>query len=628
MRVNQELSWLHFNRRVLEQTRRADFPLMERVRFLQIWASNLDEFFAARVSRPFLEERGTPAYQELLREARAQVDSASEAYRTFLHALEEHGIRVVPVSSLSREELDYFGAFLAEEVAPRTDRLRADAVREVRTEALYFATGQGVLEHLIRLPDILPRLIEIPGRPGTYVRLGELLRVRSDLFLEGRDLELHELRVIRLAAIDQLGLDWEDLPAALETRLDGRPSHLEVEKNFPLHWSESIRIALGLEADEVFRVDPPLDLRMVQTLVEDAPSRLKFAPLRAWMVPGFSKDPFSRIARRDQMIFHPYHGYDAVEDFARAAARDPEVTAVRATLYRVGDDNVLAESLIDAARAGKDVAVLLEARARFDELQNLEWGLRFQNSGVRVLPLPPRKVHAKAIWVRRGRREFAHLGTGNYNTRNARLYTDFSLFTADSRLTRDVKRFFDALEKGHEPRMGQLRTGNAIRRLLVSHIRAESHPRGHVILKFNHVTDRQVQEALRAAAKAGARVDVLARTTLTEVAPGVNARSVVGRFLEHARAAAFRNRGRWLVYAGSLDAMPRNFDRRYELFFPVVDAEARRLVLGELRAQVEDDVNSFVLHEDGTEEVRWGGTRDAQRPDDHRRHRAPRPAAQ
>ena len=131
------------------------------------------------------------------------------------------------------------------------------------------------------------------------------------------------------------------------------------------------------------------------------------------------------------MIFHPYQGYDAVEDFARAAARDPEVTAMRATLYRVGDDNVLAESLIEASRAGKDVAVLLEARARFDELQNLEWGLRFQNSGVRVLPLPSRKVHAKAIWIQRGRREFVHLGTGNYNTRNARLYTDFSLFTAD-----------------------------------------------------------------------------------------------------------------------------------------------------------------------------------------------------
>ena len=619
--IEQELSWLRFNRRVLEQTRRPDFPLMERVRFLAIWASNLDEFFAARISRPFLEERGTAAYQSLLQEAHGQADAASETYRSLLDELESHAIRVVPVSTLTREELDYFGAFLAEEVAPRTDVLRADAVREVRTEALYFATGLGVLEHLVRLPDSLPRLLEIPGRDGTYVRLGELLRLRSDLFLEGRDLELHELRVIRLAAIDQLGLDWEDLPAALETRLDGRPSHLEVEKNFPPHWAESIRIALGLEASEVFRIEPPLDLRMVSTLVDHAPAPLKFTRLRTWLVPGFSKDPFSRIARRDQMLFHPYQGYDAVEDFARAAARDPEVTAMRATLYRVGDDNVLAESLIEASRAGKDVAVLLEARARFDELQNLEWGLRFQNSGVRVLPLPSRKVHAKAIWVLRGRREFVHLGTGNYNTRNARLYTDFSLFTADPALTHDVKRFFDALEQGKPPRMTELRTGTAIRRLLLDRIRAEAHPGGHLIFKFNHVTDTQILTALRNAARAGARVDLVARTTLTEVAAGVHAKSLVGRFLEHARVAAFKNGGRWLVFAGSLDAMPRNFDRRYELFFPVKDPAARRMVLSELRAQVADDVNSFLLLDDGSEEARWGGSEDAQRADDHRRHR-------
>ncbi len=621
MLIQQELSWLRFNRRVLEQTRRPDFPVMERMRFLSIWASNLDEFFAARISRPFLEERGTPAYQRLLREARGQAEAASETYRSLLDELEAHAVRVVPVSSLSREELDYFGAFLAEEVAPRTDVLRAEAVREVRTEALYFATGLGVLEHLIRLPDSLPRLVEIPGRDGTYVRLGELLRLRSDLFLEGRDLELHELRVIRLAAIDQLGLDWEDLPAALETRLDGRPSHLEVERNFPAHWAESIRIALGLEAEEVFRVEPPLDLRMVTALVDRAPPRLKFPAPRTSRIPGFRSDPFARIARHDQMLLHPYQAYDAVEDFARAAVQDPEVTAMRATLYRVGDDNVLAESLIEAARAGKDVAVLLEARARFDELQNLEWGLRFQNSGVRVLPLPSRKVHAKAIWIRRGRREFAHLGTGNYNTRNARLYTDFSLFTSDPGITRDVKRFFDALEAGKPPRMSELRTGTAIRKLLVDRIRAEARPGGHVIFKFNHVTDAPVLSALRAAAKAGARVDLVARTTLTEIAPGVNAKSVVGRFLEHARVVAFRNGGRWQVFAGSLDAMPRNFDRRYELFFPVKDPAARRMVLAELRSQVEDDVNSFDLLEDGTEAAHWGGAHDAQRPDDHRHHR-------
>ena len=181
--------------------------------------------------------------------------------------------------------------------------------------------------------------------------------------------------------------------------------------------------------------------------------------------------------------------------------------------------------------------------------------------------------------------------------------------------------FFDALEAGRLPRMTELRTGSAIRKLLVDRIRAESNPRGHLILKFNHVTDRAVLDAIRRAAKAGARVDLVARTTLTEIAPGVHAKSLVGRFLEHARVAAFRNGGRWLVYAGSLDAMPRNFDRRFEIFFPVKDPASRRMVLAELRSQVADDVNAFDLLPDGGEEARWGGAQNAQRPDDHRRHR-------
>jgi polyphosphate kinase len=404
VKTTQELSWLHFNQRVLQQTDRTDFPVLERLRFLSIWASNLDEFFAARISRPFLEDRGRESYRALLREARTQTAHANQAWRNFLPELEKLGIRVVPASTLTREELDYFGAFLAEEVAPRIDVMRAEGVREVRSQALYFATGAGVLEHLVRFPDSVPRLLEIPGREGTYVRLGELLRLRGDLFLPAKEPDLFELRVIRLAAIDQLGLDWEELPAALETRLDGRVSHLEVEEEFPPHWSESIRLALGLEADEVFRIQPPLDLRFVRTAVDNAPARHKFPPLAAGRVPGFAENPFARIDRGDVLLYHPYQGYEAVEAFARAAARDPEVTALRATLYRVGDDNVLASSLIDAARAGKDVAVLLEARARFDELQNLEWGLRFQNSGVRVLPLSEKKVHAKALWVRRGRK--------------------------------------------------------------------------------------------------------------------------------------------------------------------------------------------------------------------------------
>ncbi len=622
METPQELSWLQFNRRVLDQTRRSDFPALERLRFLAIWASNMDEFFSARIWRPFVQGRRTAEYQALLQEARAQLQRAESTYRAFLPELERLGIRIVPARTLTRAERAYFGAFLAEQVAPRTDVLRVEALREVRSRALYFASGDGVLEHLLRVPDSIPRLVEIPGRENTYVRLGELLRLRADLFLAGRTAKLHELRVVRLAAIDQMNIDWDELPAALESRLEGQVSHLEVEHEFPPHWAEAIRQAFGLEPEEVVRVLPPLDLRFLSRVVNHGPVRHRFPPLPAYRVSGFERNPFARIDRGDLLLFHPYQSYQAVEDFARAMAADPAVSAVRATLYRIGDDNVLAESLIDAARAGKDVAVLLEARARFDELTNLEWALRFQNSGVRVLRLPAKKVHAKVIYVRRGSRAYIHLGTGNYNTINGRLYTDLSLFTADRRLTSDAKVFFDALEAGQAPAPRLMRTGRRVRDLLVSRIRAEAHRGGHVILKCNHLTDRAVLGALRDAALAGARVDLLVRTTLTQIHPSVHARSLVGRFLEHARAVAFRRGGTWEVWAGSLDFMPRNFDRRYELFYPILDPRARATVLAELESQLADDVNAWELRADGTQAPVWGGRRDAQRADDHRREMA------
>ncbi len=619
MKTTQELSWLRFNRRVLAQTRRADFPVAERVRFLGIWALNLDEFYAARIARPFLQERGSDAYRALLEEARAQARLAEETYAALLPVLEEQGIRIVPVTSLSRGERDFFGAFLAEEVAPRLDVVPGPSiVREVRSQALYLASGRGVLEHLLRLPEAVPRLLEIPGREGTYVRLGELVRSRSDLFLPGDGGDLHEFRVVRLAAMEERTVDWAGLPATLESRLEGPVTHLEVEQGFPAHWAEAIRLALGLAPEEVMHVRPPLDLRFVTRAVDDAPPDRKFPKLEGWKVPGFADDAFARIDRGDVLVYHPYQSYEAVEEFARQAGADPQVSAIRATLYRVGEDNVLASTLVAAARAGKDVSVLLEGRARFDELQNLEWSLRFQNSGVRVLPLPEKKVHAKVIWVQRGSTSYVHLGTGNYNTRNGRLYTDLSLFTCDRELTADAKRFFDALEEGTAPAPQHMRTCAAVRELLVDHLRAESRPGGHAILKFNHLTDPEVLRAVANAADGGARVDLIVRTTLTEIAPGVHARSIVGRFLEHARVAAFSDGGRWAVYAGSLDAMPRNFDRRYELVFPVRAPDAKAVVLAELRAQLADDVNAFELAPDGGQEARWQGTIDSQRADDHR----------
>ena len=615
METTQELAWLRFNRRVLDQTRRLDFPVLERLRFLAIWASNLDEFFAARIWRPFLDLRGTEDYAAILHEAQSQAESAARSYESFLFELGRLGIRTLSTAELTLEEKHYFGAYLAEEVAPRTDVIPGDAVRDMRSQALYFASGAATVRSLIRMPDSIPRLLEVPGRPRTYVRLGELLRLRPDLFLAAKNTRLHELRVIRLTAIDRTPLDWSDLPAAVESRLDGRVSHLEVERGFPVFWRETMRLALGLQANEVMQVVPPLDLQFVTKIVEDGPQQAKFEPLQAHHSRRFELAPFKSVDRGDVVLFHPYQSYDAVEAFATAAAADPAVTAIRATLYRVGNDNVLASALVAAACAGKDVAVLLEGRARFDELTNLEWALRFRNSGVRVLRLPAKKVHAKLFWVLRGGREYLHVGTGNYHPTNSRLYTDFSLFTRSPQLTTDARAFFEALETGAAPTLVAMRTGAAIRELLLERIRAESHPDGHVILKSNHLTDPEILSALEACGASGARVDLIVRTTLPQISPRVHARCIIGRFLEHARVVAFRRDGNWEVWAGSFDAMPRNFERRYELMFPVEDAKAKRMVLQELRSQLRDDVNAYELRADGSEEPCWGGSYSCQRVD-------------
>lgn len=611
--VSQEASWLSFNRRVLEQTRRPDFPLLERLRFLGIWASNLDEFFSARISRAFAEERGTPGYRELMKEALDQAEEAGRLYLEFLKALEGQGIHILEPSQLTKAEKQYFGAYLAEEVAPLTDLIRPEAIPELASQALYFAAGEGSLQHLIRLPESVPRLLEVPGREGGFVRLGALVRMRSDLFLPANQkLPLFEFRLIRLAQLARSRADWDELPEALEARLDGQVSHLEVEEDFPAQWAETIRAALALEPWELFRLAPPLDLSFVSIIVARGPASEKFKPITIEKPKGFAKDPFAYLNRRDLLLYHPFEDYGAVEAFAQMAAHDPKVEALRATLYRIGEENGIAQSLIQAAKAGKDVAVLLEGRARFDELANLEWSLRFAGAGVRVLPLPSKKVHAKALLVRRAGQAYVHLGTGNYNPLNGRLYTDLSLFTAHPELTADVWAFFSALEQRQAPVLTTLRTGPGIRDLLLENIQAEAHKKGDIILKFNHLTDPPILQALEEALNRGAKVHLIVRSTLTALWEGLEVKSLVGRFLEHARVAAFKNKGKWRVWAGSADAMPRNLDRRYELFFPILDARAKRKVLEILQAQILDDRNSFILTPSG-QERRWGGKRDGQR---------------
>ncbi len=614
--LSRERSWLAFNHRVLLQATRPDFPLLERVRFLTIFTNNLDEFFTARISgaqelgRADASQR--PAYLDLLEAARTSQTLASELWTNLQQELLAANISVLGWEDLESDEQAYFGAFLAESIAPLTDLIAAEGMNFLDSRALYLAAGkpENGLQFVLRVPVFRPRLIEVPGREGVFVRLEDLIAARSDLFLP-EPLPLYAMRVTRRAQIELRGnVDWEDLAHALESRLDGLVSRLEVETGFP--WLEELRTRLELMPEEVYSLAPPLDHRLLERVCDLERPELKFQPLPPRKRSKFHQNSSGYLEKQDLALYHPSDDYGTVVNFALSMARDPQVTTMRATLYRLGRNNPIAEALLEAAKRGKDVAVFLEGRARFDELANLYWQLRFRHGGVRVLPYPPDlKVHAKALYVQRGGKGYVHLGTGNYNPATGKLYTDLSLLSASKRLTKDALEFFTALEESRYPELQWMKVGVQARDMLVERINDEAHPTGHIILKLNHVTDPTVLKALTEAAEAGAKVDLIVRSTLTLLHPKFNARSLVGRFLEHSRIAAFKRFGDWEVWAGSADWMPRNFEKRLELVFPILDKKVRNRVLKLLRGQMQDDCNAFILTPAG-ETVRWGGSKDSQ----------------
>ena len=618
LHLSRERSWLGFNHRVLLQATRPDFPLLERVRFLSIFSNNQDEFFTARV-HPMqglvragnASETMKTQYFELLEFAQTLAKESASVYALLVLELGRSGIQILETRDLTGDELNYFGAYLSENVAPFTDIIAPSTLEFLDSRAYYFAAGGSQVEALFRLPAHLPRLLKIPGREACFVRLETLVQERSDLFLPNA-LPVRPLRVTRAANLDLKGaVDWEELAHALESRLDGIVARLEVAKGFP--WLSSVTERLGLLPQECFEIEAPLDLRFLEQIADLDRPDLKFSPDPIRKRSKFHKTPFGYLEKQDLALYHPSDDYGTVVNFVTDAAGDPQTEVMRATLYRLGHNNPIAEALLEAAANGKDVAVFLEGRARFDELANLYWMLRFQQAGVVVLPYPADlKVHAKALYVRRAGKGFVHLGTGNYNPNTARLYTDLSVITASKRLSKDVLEFFTALEESRAPKLEYMKVGLSAREFMLKQIQAEANVKGHIILKLNHLTDPGVLKALAHAADAGAKVELIVRSSLTLIHPKFKVRSLVGRYLEHARIAAFRNNDDWQVWAGSADWMPRNFERRLELIFPILDKKVRLRMLKVLRAQLEDTKNAFVLDSSGRQRALWGGTKDSQ----------------
>ena len=650
---NRELSWLAFNRRVLEQAQSERHPLLERVRFLSISANNLDEFFEIRVAG-LIQQRdsgvtepgpdGLDPREQLQRIHTAVVGLVADQYRCWreqlLPALAAEGIEFKSAHELTAAEHTWVRAYFREQVYPVLTPLALDQSHpfpHLGNKELNIvvslqhpsAAHAGKRIAILPVPRILPRLVAItPGRRGPQrtMLLSDIIKLCAEELFPGYRLTgAHAFRVTRNS---DLYIDEEESANLLKKIEDGLRNlrrgaavRLEIEDGVDAALFATICHQLGLAPDSVFRLKGPLNLMRLQSLGDLDRPELKFAPFTP-VNASLLREPekiFDRLREQDVLLHHPYDSFAPVVDFVEQAARDPQVFAIKQTFYRTSGDSPLVRALIEASQNGKQVTALVELKARFDEANNIQWAKQLEEAGVHVVyGLVGHKTHCKMCLVvrREGRRmrHFAHLGTGNYNPRTARYYTDLSFFTSRAKVTGDVAKLFNSLTGfGRTPRFRHLLVApfNLHERFktLIGHEtrRAVAGRPARIIAKMNALVDQPIIDALYAASQAGVTIDLIVRGTCCLV-PGVKGlsenirvRSLVGRFLEHARVAYFENAGgEPIIFAGSADWMPRNFFRRVETLFPIEDPELRRWIMTEfLATELRDTANARILQPDG-----------------------------
>ncbi len=646
--VNRELSWLAFNERVLEEAEDPAVPLLERVKFAAIAASNLDEFFMVRVS--VLQDAAvegetatdlagfTPARQlaEVSTRAKAFVARLyALAMDTLRPALAERGIRLLQMADLGPAQQAAVDAFFSHSVLAVLTPLAIDVSRPFPllsslslNVAVLLDAAPGETEQrlaIVQVPAGLTRLVQIAAAEGlAFVLLEDVIRAHLPQLFPGQT--ILESAVIRISRDAELELDDEGgrthlelVERELRRRRRNDVIRLEVEAAASPTLVALISNALAVEADQIYPVAGPLDLRVLMGLVElPGFEDLRDPPLPPVdVLAGEQYDIFSVLDSRDVLLHHPYDAYDPVVALLAQAADDPDVLAIKQTLYRASSGSRLLASLQRAAEQNKQVTVLVELTARFDEERNIRWARALEEAGAHVIyGVRGYKVHAKVcLIVKRtphGLRRYVHLGTGNYNERTARLYTDFGLLTTSQAIAEDASAFFTALTGYSDPpRLKKLvMAPTGLRRRLLALIererrRAEAGQPAEIVAKMNSLIDDEIIEALYAASRAGVtiRLNVRGICALRPGIPGISETievvSIVDRFLEHSRIYYFFNGGDDDLYLASADWMTRNLDKRIELMFPVEQAEHKARVLGVLRAMFRDTVKSRWLGPDG-----------------------------
>ncbi len=653
--TNRELSWVMFNRRVLSEAKDVKIPLFERLKFLSITASNLDEFFMVRVAS--LKDMVNAKYNKpdiagmkpkeqleaLNRVTHALVKEQYQVYnKQLLPALLEEGVRILQRhEDLSEKQAAYADRYFADHVYPVLTPMAVDSSRPfplVRNKTLNLGAlvkkkqGRGDVEFAtVQVPGVLARVVEIPadeeGRK-CLIFLEQIIERNIDRLFLNYDIEcVCPFRIMRNADLSIEEDEAEDLLKEIEKQLKkrqwGQVIRLETEAGADEKLLKILEEELMVQEEDIYAIKGPLDLTVLMKLYGmEGYEKLKTPKYTPKPIPEFLEegDIFTQIRRHDIFLHHPYQTFEPVVDFVRQASRDSEVLAIKQTLYRVSGNSPIIAALEQAAENGKQVTVLVELKARFDEENNILWAKRLEKAGCHVIyGLVGLKTHCKiTLVVRReedGIRRYVHLGTGNYNDSTAKLYTDVGLMTCNEQIGEDATAVFNMLSGYSEPRSwNKLAVAPLwLKDRFISLIgREREYARkghhSHIIAKMNSLCDRDVIMALYEASAAGVKIELIVRgicclkTGIPGVSDNITVRSLVGNFLEHARIFYFENDGKPEVYCASADWMPRNLERRVEIMFPVEKEGLKQKAMHILECQLRDNVKAHMLMPEGNYE--------------------------
>src|SRR5437870_546115 len=652
--INRELSWLEFNRRVLEEAQDPTQPLIERVKFLTIFSSTLDEFFEIRVAgiKQQIESETsdlgpdglspTDTFNNIQRVVRELVAAQYSLWNEeLLPQLAKNGIRIPNVTELKAKRAAWAHRYFQEEVFPMLTPLAVDAshpfpqlLNKSHNLLVRAKTQRGgePLHAIVQVPRVLPRLIAMPrskgeDEPWIYIYLASLIKHHIGELFPGLILDgVHAFRVTRNSDLYIDEEEAENLLRTIEQELRrssrGNAVRLEVEVDCPKDFRDLLLQFFNLAEADAYKLDGPLSMTHLAPLVtNDAFGDLRDRPFQPARDPALPPhvNIFEVMRQRDVLLHHPYESFDPVVELIEEAAKDPQVFAIKITLYRTSGDSPIVQALINAAAAGKQVTALVELRARFDEAANIQWARQLEEAGAHVVyGVVGLKTHCKALLiVRRDAdrlRHYVHLGTGNYHPRTARIYTDFSLLSSEPQLTEEVATVFNTLTglAGY-PGLKKLMVApfDLHSRLLQCIERERDHALARkparIIAKLNGLVDQEIIEKLYEASCADVTIDLIVRgiCCLRPKIPGLSENirvfSIVGRFLEHSRILYFENAGQREVFLSSADWMPRNFFRRVELAFPVEQPSLRDEIIDEVLPKfVHDRVKARELQPDGS----------------------------